>query len=465
MSNMRIGFNYNSMMSASVGKHGFSSAQLRSWQGRAKTAQAAVKAMAAKPKVQQPLETYHWTQLPFQDHTVTTKVAQDLLALGVETLVSLGIGGSFLGNVTLHESLRSPYWNDFAAVRDGYPRIFFQGMNLDPAPVDALLKNLEPKKSAVVVISKSGTTTETATAFATFKEWLGDDRRIIAVSDSEKGVLRPWVKAQGIKSLPVPSGVGGRYSVLSPVGLITAALTGIDIKMLLAGAANMYERTVGNDDINSNPALMYALLHTIAYKNLDKDIAVMMPFSEQLKSFGEWYVQLLAESLGKKFDRQGREVFNGRTPIPSMGNRNLHADQQNNVEGEPNKVVTFIGIEHHSADFVIQSSPSDFLIGKNWTEIFGAALTAARADMTSRNRPNCLITLPTLNPYTLGQLIFMMELATAYEGELLDINAFDQPGVEGYKNRMYGKLGRPGFEKAAEEVDAFEHAQDPRFII
>ena len=480
MAGERIHLNYNSMTSALVGKHGVSSQTLQQWMPKAQKAHEALRANAAKPSPGQELKTFNWMQLPFMNTAPVLSVASEILSLGIENLVSLGIGGSFLGNVTLHEALNSPYWNDFIKVRNGYPRLYFQGMNLDAVPVGVLLDNLDPKKTAIPVISKSGTTTEPAVAFATFKNWVADavgkgyEGRIIAITDGneKKGVLRQWVEEinrhagrEVVKSLPVPDGVGGRFSVLSPVGLITAALTGIKIQELLDGAADMYTRTIENDDLETNPALMYALLHTIAYKELNKNIAVMMPFSEQLKSFGEWYVQNLAESLGKRFDLDGKEIFQGRTPIPSIGNRNLHADQQNNVEGEFNKVVTFVGIEQPAADFTIKESPSDFLIGKTWSQAYNAALTAARADMTSRHRPNCLISLPKLSPHTLGQLIFMLELATYYEGVLENVNYSNQPGVEGYKERMYGILGRKGYEKQAAEVSAFESNQNPKFII
>lgn len=483
MAGGRISFNYNSIMADMVGKHGVGQAQIQAWMTRAKASQAAIKKMAVKPSPSQELKTYHWTQLPFQKLDQLNRVALGLLDNDIENVASLGIGGSFLGNQTLHEALNLPYWNEFIQLRKGYPRMYFQGMNLDAVPVKVLADYLDPARTALVVISKSGTTTETAVAFATFKGWMETalsqlsqiyEEQIVAVTDGNPGtgVLRQWVEKvnkdagkEVVLSLPVPDGVGGRFSVLSPVGLITAALTGIDCQQLLDGTADMYKRTVENEEIMTNPALMYALLHSIAYKELSKNIAVMMPFSEQLKSFGEWYVQLLAESLGKQHDRDGNEVFSGRTPIPSIGNRNLHADQQNNVEGEFNKVITFIGIDKSAVDFTIKESPSPFLVGKTWSETYKAALTAARADMTNRSRPNCLITLPELNPYTLGQLIFMMEMATAYEGELLNINTYNQPGVDGYKRRMYGILGREGFEGDAVEVVQFLTSQKPEYII
>jgi glucose-6-phosphate isomerase len=205
---------------------------------------------------------------------------------------------------------------------------------------------------------------------------------------------------------------------------------------------------------------MYAILQTIMYRKKGKSIAVVMPFSERLKSTADWYVQLLAESLGKKFARKikrdndreiwaenrGKIVNVGRTPIPARGTNDLHSIQQNNIEGENNKTVTFIKVERFGDDIKVAGT-GDFLEGRRYSELLSVAEEATEWALVREERPSCTITLPEISPFYWGAILFFFEIATAFEGELLGVNAFDQPGVEGYKNYMYYKLGKPGISK------------------
>ncbi|MCX5750163.1 MAG: glucose-6-phosphate isomerase [Candidatus Saganbacteria bacterium] len=394
-----------------------------------------------------------WLNLPYQREEVIDEIQNVAKSFRkFKNIVSIGIGGSYLGNRMLQDGLRSPYYNEFESLRNGCPRIFFNGKSLDPVSLNALLNNLDPKETGIVVISKSGGTTEPKVSFEILKWWLerrcGRDywKHIIAVTDERQGILREWVKGMGkpIPTFPVPDGVGGRFSVLSPVGLITAAMANINIKELLAGAAAM-EKMTQNLNLKDNPAYLYALLHTVLYQKRGINIAVMMPFADQLETFADWYVQLLAESLGKKYNKQGLVINTGRTPIPSVGPSDLHSTQQNNIEGEYNKAITFIRVEKPAIDLTIPHESNDYLADKQMSVVGDASQRGTEFALLSEGRPNCTISLPELTPYTLGQLIFFFEIATAMEGELLGVNTYDQPGVEGYKKNMFGRLGKAGF--------------------
>ncbi|MBM3243486.1 MAG: glucose-6-phosphate isomerase, partial [Candidatus Omnitrophica bacterium] len=334
-----------------------------------------------------------------------------------------------------------------------------------------LLKNLNPEKTFVVVVSKSGETTETKAAFMVAEGWLRKKlgknfgRHIFVITDPESGSLRKRVARENRKdrlsfrSLPLLKGVGGRYSEFN-MGLLHLAIIGVNIEDVLRGARNMADRCNGAD-YSRNPAYMYALLHTILYQDKGKSLAVIMPFAETLKSTADWYVQLLAESLGKKYRRKinischGREewlndtrirVNIGRTPIPCRGTGDLHSVQQNNIEGQNDKVITFIRVEEFRGEIKI-SNRKDMLSGKSFSGLMKLAQEATEWALVRENRPNCTIILPNLSAYYWGALLFFFQMATAFEGELLNVNAYDQLGVEGYKNYMYYKLGKAGMSK------------------
>lgn len=456
-------FDYNNLMTEKVSEHG-------------------IKAVSDAPEIAQALNTINnmrddeaarikictqWLALPKQDK----KLIDDIITAGndfakrFKTVISLGIGGSYLGNRMLQDSIKSPYYNDFESVRGGRPKIYFSGNNVDPESLKLLLDNLNAKETGVVVISKSGTTTETKAAFESVKQWFRDNGiknlkdRVIAVTDKAKGTLRAEANKNGYKSFIVPDGVGGRFSVLSPVGLVTAAIAGINIKELLRGAAEM-DDVAQNSDLTKNAPLLYAVLHTMLYKEKGKAITILMPFNDSLKTFADWYVQLLAESLGKKFGKDGKVVNVGRTPIPSVGTTDLHSTQQNNVEGEYNKVITFLKVEKSRRDVKVPKASGDFLIGKPLSLLINTAEEGTEWALVNEKRPNCTIIVPEVSEYYIGQLIYFFEMATAFEGELLGVNTYDQPGVESYKKYMFAMLGKPGFEGKAEKL-----AKDSKYII
>ncbi|MBP7216370.1 MAG: glucose-6-phosphate isomerase [Candidatus Omnitrophica bacterium] len=487
-----ISFDFNNMLSINIGNdHGVDEREVSAWVEAAEKAHQHLSAVLKDKKTRVNLGM-EWALLPNQDKVTVGKIQAlgKQIARKYENVISLGIGGSYLGIKAAQDALCPPYFNEFAALRKSKPRFYFEGNNLDPDTLNALLKNLNPKKTFVVVISKSGETTETKAAFMVVESWLKKavgpryGRQIIAITDPTSGSLRKKVTAAqekdplSFQSLPLLPGVGGRFSELN-MGLLHLAIVGVPILEVLQGAQAMAKR-LSEPNLMKNPAYLYAVLHTILYRKKDKSIAVLMPFSETLKSTADWYVQLLAESLGKKYARliqssaEGLEqwvsdmqvsVNLGRTPIASRGTNDLHSIQQNNIEGEHNKVITFIKVTKFKTDITINAK-NDILSGKKFSELMQLAQEATEWALTRESRPSCTITLSEVNPFSWGGLLFFFEVATAFEGELLNLNTFDQPGVEGYKNYMYYALKKPGLpERIIQEIKNNPLKKNPQFIL
>ncbi|MDD2679297.1 MAG: hypothetical protein PHO03_00640 [Candidatus Omnitrophica bacterium] len=487
-----IKFDFNNMFSANVGTlHGVEDKDIAEISAGLQNADAHLKKILANPRNRIKLGL-EWANLPYQD-AKTIKEIQKLgneIAKKFDNVIFLGIGGSYLGLKAAQDALAPAYFNEFKEVRKDKPRVYFEGNNLDPDTLSVLLKNLKPRKTCVVVISKSGETTETKAALIVVENWLKKSagkkygRQIIAITDPESGALRKKIKLEqandplSFRSLPLLKGVGGRYSEFN-MGLLHLAILGIAIKDVLSGAKDMAVKC-SRAHYAENPAYMYALLHYLLYRKKNKPIAVIMPFSETLKSCADWYVQLLAESLGKKYSRKikagadGSEEWlsdkaaitnTGRTPVSCRGTTDLHSVQQNNIEGENNKVVTFIRIEKFSREIKIPGT-ADILSGKSFAELLKLAQEATEWALVRSARPNCTVTLSQVSPYNWGALLFFFEMATAFEGELLNINAFDQPGVEGYKNYMYYKLGKPGISQdIANEIKNHPLVKNTKYIL
>lgn len=471
-----IKFDFNNMMSFNVGKEGISEEELKRFEPVIQKAHAHFRRVSENPvsRIRLSLE---WLMLPFGDKKMIENIQSlgDEIGRKYENVLFLGIGGSYLGLKSAQDALCSPYYNEFVASRGHRSRIYFEGNNLDPSPLCVLLKNLDPKKTFVVVISKSGETTETKAAFDIVENWLKQaagtsyGRQILAITDPVSGTLRRKVDEEqrkdllSFRSLPLLPGVGGRYSEFN-MGLLHLAITGINIQDVFSGAQAMAHRCASGD-VYKNPAYMYAALHYLLYKEKGKPVAVMMPFTELLKSTADWYCQLLAESLGKSHERKikvlkdGSEVWEqknkispqGRTPVPSRGTTDLHSIQQNNVEGENDKVITMIRVDAFGEDLSVPGEEG-FLSGKKFSELLGTAQEATEWALGYSDRPNCTVTLSQISPWTWGGLLYFFEMATAFEGELMNINAFDQPGVESYKNYMYFKLKKPGIKPEIAQV-------------
>jgi glucose-6-phosphate isomerase len=433
-----------------------------------------------------------WVKLPLQDEKTVKYIQRfgNQIAEKFDNVISLGIGGSYLGIKAAQDALAAPYFNEFSQARKKRPRIYFEGNNLDPDTLNILLKNLDPKRTFVIVISKSGETTETKAAFLTVESWLVKSlgknygRQIFAITDPEGGTLRKMIIAyqqadpMSFPNLPLLKGVGGRFSEFN-MGLLHLAIIGVDIREVLSGARDMAQKC-SVADFTKNPAYMYAVLHTILYKKKSKPLAIIMPFSETLKSTADWYIQLLAESLGKKYSRKIKvlsdgseewvknnkeEVNIGRTPISCRGTGDLHSIQQNNIEGQNDKVVTFIRVEKFRSDIRVPGK-GDILSGKSFSELIKLAQEATEWALVREKRPNCTIIMPDVSAYYWGALLFFFEMATAFEGELLNVNAFDQPGVEGYKNYMYYKLNKAGMPaEISKAIQANPLVKEDKYII
>ena len=382
----------------------------------------------------------------------------------VDAVVSLGIGGSFLGNKVLFDVFCGEFWNTWTKEqRKGLPKVYFSGQNIDTRRTGDIINHLKAMaavteshehrkyKVMLIVISKSGGTLDTMSNFMVMYDALLKENNIevevVAVTDpnmEKKTLLKQLAVENGWQTFAVPDGVGGRFTVFCEVGLTTAAVIGMDIEKFLEGARHMDE-ACQNDNIWENPAMLNAALKFAAAQKHGRNIEVMMPYGDYLKSVSEWYIQLLAESLGKKFDKEGNVVNYGRTPLVAVGTTDMHSQTQQHQEGALDKVVQFIKIAKWKNDLVI---PNVFPNAQKLADISGVTMSEAlevarqsNADaLASDGRYSACFTLPELNEYHLGALLYMLAMSVAYEGELSNVDAFNQPGVEAYKRIMGPKL-------------------------
>ena len=382
-------------------------------------------------------------------------------------LVVLGIGGSALGNTALQAALNPATYNLMSDSSRGGPRLFVLD-NVDPTLLKDTLGLLGRRlgKTIVNVISKSGETAETASQFMVIRELLrqrlGADqfaRHIVATTDAEKGTLNSIARQDGYEMLIVPGDVGGRFSVLTQVGLFSAAMCGIDIDALLAGAAAMADRCTAAD-WTANPACMLAAIKYLAYALKGKPVHVMMPYSNRLYMLADWYRQLWAESLGKAVNRQGQEVFVGPTPIKALGATDQHSQVQLYREGPNDKLVVFLEVEKHPAEVRIPDAFADvpgmaYLAKQKMSKLLNAEKIATEYAMAFSHRPTLTIRWDQINPENVGAFIYLYEYATSLMGELLDIDAYDQPAVELGKKATFALMGRAGYEDMAKEIRPF----------
>ena len=381
-----------------------------------------------------------------------------------DAVISLGIGGSFLGNKVLFDIFAGEFWNaKTKEERNGLPRVYFSGQNIDSRRtadiinhikfIDQMTQTHENRKTKIclICISKSGGTLDTMSNFMVIYDALKKceniEIEIVAVTDpnmEKKTILKQLAVDNGWQQFAVPDGVGGRFSVFCEVGLVTAAVIGMDIEKFLEGARDMDE-ACKNENLFENPAMLNAALKFAAYQKYGRNMEVMMPYGDYLKSLSEWYIQLLAESLGKQFNKDGKEVCYGRTPLVAVGTTDMHSQTQQHQEGALDKVVQFIKVQKWANDLTI---PNVFPEVKKLADISGVTMSEAlevarqsNADALSSNkRFNACFTLPELNEYHLGELMYMLAMSVAYEGELSNVDAFNQPGVEAYKKIMGPKL-------------------------
>lgn len=385
------------------------------------------------------------------------EVAAARMRRQVDRLVLLGIGGSYMGLRALFEALCPPYYNELPRAQRGGPRLYYEGENLDNDSARALLELLKsectkPQRTShrwgIVVISKSGGTLETAAAFRLFRAALeayyGADssraRELVIPVTGESGKLRSFAELRGYPTtFPVPDGIGGRFSIFTAVGLLPAAILGIDIRALLQGAADMTER-FKTATYGSNPVLDYVATGHLLERDRGLTIRVLSTWGKRLEAVGLWYDQLLAESLGKPKDG----AFVGPTPLTVVNTRDLHSRGQQHQEGRRDKLITNLIVDAASTEpLTVPEVPEgedqdqlNRLRGKTWPELLTAAIQGTNQAYADVQRPTADIRLPRLDAYALGELLQMLMLATVVEGRLLGINPYGQPGVEDYKRNM-----------------------------
>ncbi|HZK48150.1 MAG TPA: glucose-6-phosphate isomerase [Thermoleophilia bacterium] len=403
-----------------------------------------------------------WMDLPRRDASDVLDFAERATGR-YDDIVVLGIGGSALGTTALTSALLHPFHNSIpAAARGGRPRVFVVD-NVDPDEIGSLFTHLDLERTLVNVISKSGTTAETMAAYLVARgllvERVGEGAlrdHLAFTTDPHGGVLRKIGRQDGIPLFDVGAGVGGRFSVLSPVGLLPAALAGIDVVGLLAGAAEM-DQWIAEADVMSNPAYLFATLQFLQDTRFQRHLSVMMPYSRALRDVAVWYRQLWAESLGKAVDRRGRTVHVGPTPIDALGATDQHSQVQLYTEGPDDKVFTFLRVDEFSYDVVIPDLHAAeeslaYLGGRSMSDLLNAEQEATAWALAQRGRPSLTISVPRVDAGSVGQVLYLLEVAVSVAGELYDINAFDQPGVELGKQATYALMGRAGFEELAGRI-------------
>jgi len=447
----RLTLDYTRMLADATGGHGLDSASLDALAERFRDIHADVQQRRDAGRL-------GFFELPYERTTVERiRDFADGVGQMNDTIVVLGIGGSALGTIALQHALLKPHWNELDdEARDYFPRLYVLD-NVDPSTIAPLLDRIDVSRTLFNVISKSGTTAETMAQFMIVREKLraalGDDgyrRHVIFTTDPEKGVLRRLADDEGVPTLPVPPNVGGRFSVLSAVGLLPAALAGIDIEALLAGAAAMDERC-HTDELLDNPAAVFAALQFLAHTERSAPLHVMMPYTDRLYSSADWFRQLWAESLGKRVDLEGREVSVGPTPVKALGATDQHSQVQLYIEGPFDKTITFLTARELPVDLAIPHVYEDvaelgYLGGRTLGELLDAERQATASALAASGRMNMTIELPRIDAHAMGELFMMLQIATVYAGALYHVDPLDQPGVELGKVLTYGLMGRPGYD-------------------
>ncbi len=389
-----------------------------------------------------------WVKLPGE---ISNELLDDInstaksLSENCDVVVAIGIGGSYLGAKAVIEAMSNPF---------DQPKVLFAGQNIGEDYLYNLMDYLKGKKFGIIVISKSGTTTEPAIAFRLLREQLESQlgreeasKRIIAVTDAARGALRTLADTEGYKTYVIPDNVGGRFSVLTPVGLLPIAVAGIDIKALVAGAREMMEKTL---DGTSTDALTYAMTRNALYRS-GKKTEILVDFYPALHFFAEWWKQLYGESEGK--DNKG--IYPSSVDFTT----DLHSMGQWIQEGERTIFETVISVKTSKHELRIPSDESNldglnYIAGKRVDEVNKMAELGTRLAHVDGGVPNILIEIPEVSPAVLGQLIYFFEAACGISGYVLGVNPFNQPGVEAYKKNMFALLDKPGYEKESAAIRA-----------
>lgn len=441
---MNLSFDHTNLLSGMVGGHGIEPVHLE------RESPAAVEGLR---RFQSSVEAGHYgfPHLPFDAAMIKSIRAY---AAGVrgsyDTVCLVGIGGSALGAWALDCGLRGPHPVQ-GAFSTRHPRLVVLD-NVDPTFTASALASMNPRKTLVAAVAKSGATAETIATFLIVREWLGGKgaSRIAVVTSPGKGDLGELAAREKYPVFELPVNVGGRFSVLSAVGLLPAALIGIDIARLCRGAAEITHRC-WMPDVRANIALHSALCHYLLLTRHGKSIQVAFPYANRLWGAAFWFRQLWAESIGKAKTRDGKVVNAGQTPVAALGATDQHSQVQLYIEGPNDKVFTFWSVGRFADSGRIPKArhglPAfDYLAGQSLAKLIDAERRATAAALTEASRPNCNFTLGRLDEAHLGAFLQLLEFQTAFMGELLNVNAFDQEGVELGKVYTFGLMGRPGYE-------------------
>lgn len=415
-----------------------------------------------------------WMDLPDD-----TALADEIVAFANEArgqyqdFILVGIGGSSLGAIATIQALAHPYRNLLPDGKRGGPRIFILD-NPDPEKIAATLDTVDLGKTLVNVVTKSGQTAETMANFLVVRDALiaavGEEqarKQIVATTDPESGLLRQLADQEGYRTFPVPPGVDGRQTVLSAVGMIPAALAGIDIHQLLAGAAAMRARCQ-TGSVMENPAYLLAAISWLSDTRHDKSMLVTMPYADALYGISDWFRQLWAESLGKKLSVDNEVVYAGQTPIKALGAIDQHSQIQLYTEGPNDKLIQLIAVGEYRDTVNIPTPPESipdlaYLKGGELGALLDKERAATAWALAKAERPNLTITTPVIDAFAVGEFFQMLELQTVMAGALYNVNPFGQPGVEAGKNATYALMGREGYEDLRDELEA--PAPDPgRFV-
>lgn len=397
-----------------------------------------------------------WRDLPVnydKEEFARIKLAAEKIKKTADILVVIGIGGSYLGARAAIEFVKSPLYNN---LKKDTPDIYFAGNNISPTALTELLSICEGRDVAVNVISKSGTTTEPAIAFRVFKSLLeekygkdGARERIFVTTDKARGTLKSFSDKAGYETFVVPDDVGGRYSVLTAVGLLPIACAGIDIDALMAGAQKARE-AFSTPDVNANDALRYAVIRNVLYRK-GKSTEILVGYEPYMLTFAEWWKQLYGESSGK----DGKGLF----PTSVIFSTDLHSLGQYIQEGQRNLFETVISVKDPGARFTIPNDPANvdglnFISGCELDYVNKTAMTATLLAHNDGGVPNLVLELEDRSAASLGYMVYFFEFACAMSGYLLGVNPFDQPGVEAYKKNMFALLGKPGYEDMRAALEA-----------
>lgn len=395
-----------------------------------------------------------WVDLPEnydREEFKRIKIAADKIKKSCDALVVIGIGGSYLGARAAIEFVKSPMYNSLPKET---PEIYFAGNNISTTALTELLTILKDKDICVNVISKSGTTTEPAIAFRVFKALLidkygidGAKERIFVTTDKEKGTLKHFSDEAGFETFVVPDDVGGRYSVLTAVGLLPIAVAGIDIDKMMRGAFDA--RSVLTAKSDNNAAIEYAIIRNALLRD-GKNTEILVGYEPYMLMLSEWWKQLYGESEGK----DGKGIF----PASVIFSTDLHSLGQYIQDGQRNLFETVISVNDSGASFTIPSDPDNvdglnFLSGKSLDYVNKKAMQATLIAHNDGGVPNILIELKDRSEYTFGYLVYFFEIACAISGYMLGVNPFNQPGVEDYKKNMFALLGKPGYENMKETLE------------